>query len=296
MPELPDVTLYVESLRERIVGSALRKLRIQSPFVLRTVEPPALAFEGRQISDVERLGKRIVIAFEDHFFIVIHLMISGRLWWRKPKVVIPRSKGLAALDFDNGSLLFTEMSKKKRAALHLVQGNTALAEFDQGGLDLLQADIDTFTSALTRENHTLKRALTDPRILSGIGNAYSDEILFAARLSPFKQTQTLSDAERYRLFDAAIKTLSGWTEKLRAELDGKFPERVTAFHDDMAVHGKYRHPCPVCGAPIQRIVYAERESNYCANCQTGGRLLADRALSRLLKQNWPKTLDDLEQS
>ena len=294
MPELPDVTLYVEGMRERIVGHTLHRLRIKSPFVLRTVEPSPRTLEGRPVISVERLGKRIVVSFEDNFYLIIHLMISGRLWWRKPDIAIPKGKGLAALDFEKGCLLFTEMSKKKRASLHLVQGEAKLAVFDRGGLDLLQTNFAAFVQTLTRENHTLKRALTDPCIFSGIGNAYSDEILFAAQLSPFKQTQTLTDSERHRLFEASVKTLTSWTEKLRAGLNGRFPEKVTAFHDDMAVHGKYRYPCPVCGAPVQRIVYAERESNYCAKCQTGGRLLADRALSRLLKQNWPKTLDDLE--
>ena len=294
MPELPDVTLYVEGMRERIVGNILRKLRVQSPFVLRTVEPSISTLEGRQVHGVERLGKRIVIALESQFFVVIHLMVSGRLWWRKPDIAIPRGKGLAALDFDNGCLLFTETSKKKRASLHLVEGETRLAEFDRGGLDILHSDFATFVKVLIRENHTLKRVLTDPRIFSGIGNAYSDEILFTAQLSPFKQTQSLTNSERRRLFEASVKTLTSWTEKLRAGLNGRFPEKVTAFHDDMAVHGKYRHPCPVCASPVQRIVYAERESNYCAKCQTSGRLLADRSLSRLLKQNWPKTLDELD--
>ena len=294
MPELPDVTLYVESMRQRIIGETLHKLRIQSPFVLRTVEPSATTLEGRRVHGVERLGKRLVIALEDHLFIVIHLMISGRLWWRKPNIKIPKGKGLAALDFDSGSLLFTEMSKKKRASLHLVEGETTMKEFDRGGLDILHSSFISFSNALTSENHTLKRALTDPRIFSGIGNAYSDEILFSAQLSPFKQTQSLTDAERRRLFESSIETLTSWIEKLRADLNGRFPEKVTAFHADMAVHGKYRHPCPVCGSPVQRIVYAERESNYCAKCQTGGRLLSDRSLSRLLKQNWPKTLDELE--
>ena len=294
MPELPDVTLYVEAIKQRTTGRTLRGLRVQSPFVLRTVEPSTADVVGKRVNDVERMGKRIVIALEAELYIVIHLMISGRLWWRKPEVAIPRGKGLAAFDFDDGSILFTEVSKKKRAALHLTHGAAALDQFDQGGLEILDSDCSAFVAALTRENHTLKRALTDPRVFSGIGNAYSDEILFAARISPFKQSQNLSVAEQSRLFEATRTTLSAWTDKLRTELNGKFPEKVTAFHKDMAVHGKYKQPCQVCGAPIQRIVYAEKESNYCAGCQTGGRLLADRALSRLLKQNWPKTLDELE--
>lgn len=296
MPELPDVTLYVEAMQQRAARRELRRLRVQSPFVLRTVEPSAADMAGKRVNDVVRMGKRIVIALQDDLYIIIHLMISGRLWWRKPDIAIPRGKGLAAFDFEHGSILFTEVSKKKRAALHLIRGAGALDQFDQGGLEIFHSDRSAFVAALTRENHTLKRALTDPRVLSGIGNAYSDEILFNARISPFKQTQNLSAAEQTRLFEATRQTLSAWTDKLRAERNRKFPEKVTAFHRDMAVHGKYKQPCPECGAPIQRIVYAEKESNYCAGCQTGGRLLADRALSRLLKQNWPKTLDELEGS
>lgn len=294
MPELPDITLYVESLNERIAGRRLGRLRILNPFVLRTVDPAVSDIEGLRVTNVSNLGKRVVIGLEDDLYAVIHLMIAGRLWWRKSGVNIPKGRGLAAFDFDPGSLLLTEASKKKRASLHLVRGAAELARFDKGGLDLLDASQTQFVSALVSENHTLKRALTDQRIFSGIGNAYSDEILFAANLSPFKQTQTLTEEEAQRLYQATVDTLSMWTDKLRALLGGKFPEKVTAFQADMAVHGKYKQPCPACGAPIQRIVYAANESNYCAKCQTGGRLLADRALSRLLKQNWPKTLDELE--
>ena len=294
MPELPDITLYVEALEQRLLGETLEHIRIASPFVLRSVIPAVDQLEAKRLIGVSRLGKRIVIELEQAFFIVIHLMIAGRLWWEKPGIAIPKGKGLAAFDFARGSLLFTEVSKKKRASIHLMSGRQQLREFDRGGLEVLNASEGDFMAALLRENHTLKRALTDPRIFSGIGNAYSDEILFAAQLSPFKQTRSLADAEQQRLFHAVQNTLKHWTEKLRAQLDGEFPQKVTAFHEDMAVHGRYKKPCGLCGKPIQRIVYAENESNYCANCQTGGRLLADRALSRLLKDNWPKRIEDLE--
>lgn len=296
MPELPDITVYVEALNARLCGETLRKVRIRSPFVVRTVEPAISALEQRPVKAVTSIGKRIVVGFEQDLFAVIHLMIAGRLWWRKRDAVIPKGRGLAAFDFDTGTLLLTEASKKKRASIHTVAGSAALAAFDRGGIDVLGASYPSFVTALLRENHTLKRCLTDPSIFSGIGNAYSDEILFAAGLSPFKQTRSLSDEEKHRLYTATVSTLTEWIDRLRSTLRGKFPEKVTAFHVDMAVHGKFRDPCPVCGSPVQRIVYAEGESNYCAKCQTGGRLLADRALSRLLKQNWPKTLDELEQN
>ena len=298
MPELPDITIYIESLRKRVMGHPLSALRIQSPFLLRTVDPAPESFKGRKVTAVKRIGKRVALEFDAHAYAVIHLMISGRLWWRKSGVAIPRGRGLAAFDFDNGSVLLTEASKKKRASLHLLDDSADLQQFDRGGfelgLDSENRDLAGFSGALRRENHTLKRAMTDPRILSGIGNAYSDEILFAAKLSPFKQTQALTDTEMGRLYDATINTLTTWIDRLRDDLRNDFPEKVTAFHKEMAVHGRYKQPCPDCGAPVQRIVYAERECNYCARCQTAGRLLADRALSRLLKQNWPRTLDELE--
>jgi formamidopyrimidine-DNA glycosylase len=294
MPELPSVTVYVERLRAFIRGRPLRAIRLVSPFLLRTHSPPLTTAHGRQVTGVQRIGKRIVIGLEGELSLVIHLMIAGRLRWNKPAAAVPGRNGLAAFDFDHGTLVFTEASKKKRASLHLVQGAAALAEFDRGGLEVLTATREEFAAALTRENHTLKRALTDPHILSGIGNAYSDEILHAARMSPFKQTHRLSPDEVSRLYEASKSTLTAWVERLRAEVGGGFPDKVTAFHEAMAVHGRYRKPCPTCGAPIQRIVYAENQSNYCSTCQTGGKLLADRALSRLLKSNWPRTVEELE--
>lgn len=295
MPELPDVTVYVDALKPRIEGQVLLTIRLRSPFVLRTVEPPPSELEGRTVIDVSRLGKRIVMELEGELFAVIHLMIAGRFRWRDSQAAIPKGNGLVAFDFSSGSLIFTEASKKKRASLHLVRGRTALTSFDRGGLEVLEATMEDFRLALCRENHTLKRALTDPRVLSGIGNAYSDEILHRAGLSPFKQTHGLNDDELTSLFTATKKTLQEWVERLRTETGERFPEKVTAFRKGMAVHGRYREPCPACGAPIQRIVYAENESNYCAQCQTGGKVLADRSLSRLLKSNWPRTLEELEQ-
>ena len=295
VPELPDVTVYVDRLQALVGGQALERVRLVSPFLLRSVEPPLAAFAGKAVTQVRRLGKRIVIGFADELYMVIHLMIAGRLRWRKPGAAVPRRNGLVAFDFAPGTLLFTEASKKKRASLHLVTGAAAVAEFDRGGLEVETATSAEFSAALTRDNHTLKRALTDPRVLSGIGNAYSDEILHRARMSPFKQTGKLSGDELAGLYRATRAVLSEWTERLRVEVGEGFPEKVTAFRAEMAVHGRYRQPCPVCGAPIQRIVYAQNEANYCAGCQTGGKLFADRSLSRLLKANWPRTLEELEE-
>jgi formamidopyrimidine-DNA glycosylase len=293
MPELPDVTVYVEALRERLIGQSLTRLRIASPFLLRTVEPAPSQLEGKKVKDVRRIGKRIVIAFQDHFFIVIHLMIAGRFKWLASGAKIPAKLGLAAFDFPNGTLLLTEAGSKRRASLHIVSGEDAVRALDPGGIEVLETDLETFRSLLTRERHTLKRSLTDPHLFSGIGNAYSDEIFHRARLSPIQMTTSLSDEEIKRLFDATRSTLIDWTERLRNEAAGGFPEKVTAFREGMAVHGRYNKPCPDCGTPVQRIVYAENETNYCARCQTGGRLLADRALSRLLHGDWPKSIDEL---
>jgi formamidopyrimidine-DNA glycosylase len=294
VPELPDVTVYVESLRPRVVGRPIERARIASPFLLRSVDPPVSAVEGRNVRSVERLGKRIVLGTDGDLFLVLHLMIAGRLRWRDRGVKVPRKYGLAAFDFPNGSLLLTEMGARKRASLHVVRGREALRAHDPGGIDVLAADLAGFRAALTRGNHTLKRALTDPRALSGIGNAYSDEILHRARLSPLRWTSRLTDDEVARLHEATRSTLREWIDRLRAEAGDRFPEKVTAFHPQMAVHGRYRQPCPDCGAPVQRIVYAENETNYCARCQTGGKVLADRALSQLLKRDWPKTLEEWE--
>jgi formamidopyrimidine-DNA glycosylase len=296
MPELPDVTIYLEALQARVLGQPLEKIRLASPFVLRSVEPAPGAVEGRRVIALRRLGKRIVLGLEDDYFAVIHLMIAGRLRWAKRGAKPPGKLGLAAFDFPTGTLLFTEASPKKRAALHLVRGAAALAVHDPGGLEPLEASPGEFIAALRQENHTLKRALTDPHLLSGIGNAYADEILHAARLSPVQLTGKLDDGGLARLYTAAQTTLRHWTDRLRAEFAGRFPGpgEITAFRPDFAVHGKYGQPCPVCATPVQRIRYAENETNYCPTCQTGGRLLADRSLSRLLKQDWPKSLDEME--
>ncbi len=295
MPELPDITLYVESLERRVLGARLERIRIASPFVLRSVDPAVADVEGRSVTAIRRLGKRIVFALEGKRFVVIHLMIAGRLRWRAAGAAVPKGRGLAAFDFPAGTLLFTEEGKQHRAGLWLVRGTGALvAGHERGGLEPLDASPDAFRAALTRERHTLKRALTDPTILSGIGNAYSDEILHAARLSPLQLTTNLDDAAVARLYDATRATLIGWTERLRAEAGDAFPEKVTAFRDGMAVHGRFREPCPACGSPVQRIRYADNEVNYCATCQTGGRVLADRAMSRLLKEDWPRSLDEWE--
>lgn len=294
MPELPDVTVYVERLRALVVDSRLRAVNLVSPFVLRSVEPPLDALIDRTVVDVGRSGKRIVLNFAGGSSLVMHLMIAGRLRWRAPGARIPKTNLLASFDFESGTLLFTEASKKKRASLHVVADAEQLKVHDRGGLEVLDATPEAFRAALTAENHTLKRALTDPRVLSGIGNAYSDEILWEAQLSPFRQTRALSDAELSGLYDAVRAVLNRFTANIRAEAGDGFPEKVTAFRPDMAVHGRYKHPCPRCQAPVQRIVYADNEANYCARCQTAGRLLADRSLSRLLKANWPKTLEELE--
>jgi formamidopyrimidine-DNA glycosylase len=294
MPELPDVTVYVESLAARITGRPLERVRLASPFLLRTVDPPLAGLHGRRVTGVSRLGKRIVIALEGEYYLVLHLMVAGRLRWKEPGAKIPGKLGLAAFDFPGGTLLLTEAGTKKRASLHAVRGAATLAEHDPGGLEPLSAGAQEFRAALRRENRTLKRALTDPRLFSGIGNAYSDEILHRARLSPLQLTSKLGDEEAERLRYATRAVLSEWTERLRRQAGTGFPEHVTAFHPEMAVHGKYGHPCPVCGAPVQRIVYADNEANYCAPCQTGGKLLADRALSRLMHEDWPRTLEELE--
>ncbi|HEV8673795.1 MAG TPA: DNA-formamidopyrimidine glycosylase family protein [Methylomirabilota bacterium] len=295
MPELPNVEVYVEALRSRIAGHVLERVRLASPFLLRSVEPPLDALVGRPVAELRRLGKRLVIGFREELFLVFHLMIAGRLHWRPRGAKIPAKVGLAGFDFAPGTLLLTEAGTKRRAALYAVRGVAALREHDAGGLEVLGADRAAFRAAVTRENHTLKRVLTDPRLLSGIGNAFSDEILHRARLSPVKPSQQLGEGELTALFEATRATLREWIERLCRETGEGFPERVTAFHPAMAVHGRYRKPCPVCGAPIQRIVYAENETNYCPRCQTGGKLLADRALSRLLRADWPRTLDELEE-
>ena len=294
MPELPDVEVYRECLTARIVGHTLERVQLASPFLLRTVEPPLDRALGRTVVAVRRLGKRVVIALEGELFLVFHLMIAGRLRWRPRGAPIPRKVGLAAFEFSSGTLLVTEASSRKRASLHVVAGEDGLRALDPGGIEVLASDLAAFRAALLAENHTLKRALTDPRLFSGIGNAYSDEILHRARLSPIALTTQLDEAEIARLYDATQVTLRDWLDRLRAETGTGFPEHVTAFRETMAVHGRYRKPCPDCGAPVQRIAYAENETNYCARCQTGGRLLADRALSRLLKQDWPRTLEELE--
>ena len=294
MPELPDIAVYVEALARRVVGEALERVRLASPFLLRSVDPPLSAAEGRRVVGVRRLGKRIVVELEGGLFLVLHLMIAGRLRWRPPGAKPPGRRGLAAFDFPSGTLLLTEAGSKKRASLHVVAGEAALAEHDPGGLEVLEADLSAFRAALAAESHTLKRALTDPRILSGIGNAYSDEILHRARLSPFKRTGDLSDEETERLFRATRGVLTEWLERTRRGVGEGFPEKVTAFREGMAVHGRYRQPCPVCAAPIQHVLYAENEANYCPTCQTGGKLLADRVLSRLMKDDWPRTLEELE--
>ena len=294
MPELPDIALYLHALEERIVGRRIGSIRLANPFLLRSVAPPLSTVVGLAITALHRLGKRIVFEMDRDLFLVFHLMIAGRFRWRPPAAQIPGKIGLLAIDFEHGTLILTEAGSKRRASLHVVAGRAGLAEHDPGGLEVLGADVRAFRTALQETNHTLKRALTDPHLFSGIGNAYSDEILHSARLSPFKQTSSLSDEEVQRLYAATRQTLTQWIARLQAEAGGNFPEKVTAFHDGMAAHGRYGQPCPDCGAPIQRIVYADNESNYCANCQTAGRLLADRSLSRLLRDDWPRTLEELE--
>jgi formamidopyrimidine-DNA glycosylase len=294
MPELPDVVVYIEALGRRVVGRTLDRVRVLSPFILRTAVPPISAVEGKRVAGLRRVGKRIVLELEGRLFLVLHLMVAGRLRWLSPGTKPPGRITLAVLDFADGSVAFTEAGTKRRASMHLVRGEAALAAFDAGGLEVLEADRAAFAVRLKSENHTLKRALADPRLFSGIGNAYSDEILHGARLSPITMTSSLDDEAVARLFEAARATLTAWTDRLRAEAGAEFPEKVTAFRDGMAVHGRFGKPCPVCGAPVQRIRYAENETNYCARCQTGGRVLADRALSRLLHKSWPRNIDELE--
>ncbi|MFL5385272.1 MAG: Fpg/Nei family DNA glycosylase [Longimicrobiaceae bacterium] len=293
MPELPDVEVYIEAIERRIAGEPLTGIRLGNPFVLRSVDPPPAELAGRRVESVRRLGKRIVIGLEGGYFIVVHLMIAGRFRWLAAGAKLPGKLGLAAFDFPRGSLVLTEAGSKRRASIHLVRGDEALAAMDPGGIDVMAADVEAFAAALTRERHTLKRTLTDPKVFSGIGNAYSDEILHRARMSPFVLSQKLRDEEIGRLFAATKEVLREWVDRLRAEAGDGFPEKVTAFRPDMAVHGKFKQPCPVCGAPVQRIRYADNETNYCPGCQTDGRILADRSLSRLLRDDWPKHLDDL---
>jgi formamidopyrimidine-DNA glycosylase len=293
MPELPDVTVYLEALQSRLPGQPLEKLRLASPFVLRTVDPSPRDLEGRKVTGLRRLGKRIVLEFEGGFFLVIHLMIAGRFKWLPPGAKLPGKLGLAAFDFPNGTLVLTEAGSKRRASMHIVRGEEALREHDRGGLEPLTMTPKQYSEALTLERHTLKRTLTDPHNFSGIGNAYSDEILHRARLSPVQMTTNLNAEELDRLFHAIQDVLNEWIERLRAQTGSGFPEKVTAFRPEMAVHGRYNLPCPDCGSPVQRIVYADNETNYCARCQTGGKLLADRALSRLLNVDWPKSIDEL---
>ncbi len=293
MPEFPDITVYIEALEARVVGQRLERTRIAKPFLLRSFDPPIGSADGKLIKGVRRMGKRIVLDLEDDLFLVFHLMIAGRLRWLSAGSKVPRKIGLAAFDFSTGSLILTEAGSKRRASLWLVRGESALEQFARGGLEVFESTLAEFAERLERENHTLKRSLTDPRLFSGIGNAYSDEILHRARLSPVKHTRRLTEDETARLFSSTLEVLTEWTSRLREETDGDFPAKVTAFREEMAVHGKFGQPCPVCGTPVQRIRYADNETNYCARCQTDGKLLADRALSRLLKQDWPKSIDDL---
>jgi formamidopyrimidine-DNA glycosylase len=293
MPELPDVTVYVELIAAKTVGRTIDRVRVASPFVVRSVDPPVSTAEGKTVRDVRRIGKRIAIGLDDDIWVVIHLMIAGRFRWLSPGAKIPGRLGLAAFDFENGTLLLTEAGTQRRASITLVRGQEALDAIDRGGVEPLEIDEATFADQLKKENHTLKRSFTDPTLFSGIGNAYSDEIFHRARISPIKLTSRLTDEEISRLYSATREVLVEWTDRLRSEAGGEFPKKVTAFHDEMAVHGRYGKPCPVCGSPVQRIRYASNETNYCARCQTEGRLLADRALSRLLKQDWPKSIDEL---
>jgi formamidopyrimidine-DNA glycosylase len=299
VPELPDIVIYIEALEKRILGQVLEKIRVVSPFLLRTADPPLASAEGKRVRELRRLGKRIAIGMDDglrdaNLWLVLHLMIAGRLHWQKRGAKIARPRGLAAFDFPNGTLLWTEAGSQKRASLHVVRGAAGLSALDPGGLEVLETDLDRFAAVLTSANHTLKRALTDPRLFSGIGNAYSDEILFEARLSPLALTQKLKAGEIERLFLAVRTTLTRWVDQLRAETAGGFPEKVTAFRENMAAHGRYKEPCLRCGAKIQRIRYAANETNYCPHCQTNGKLLADRALSRLLRADWPRSPEELE--
>jgi len=295
MPELPDVTVYIEALHERILDQPIQKIRIGSPFIVRSFDPPIREAEGKKVLGLRRLGKRIVFELEDELFLIVHLMIAGRFHWKPEGAKIARKYGQAAFDFPHGTLLLTEAGTKKRASIYLVRSEAALREHDPGGLEVFDVSLDEFRRALTRENHTLKRSLTDPHLFSGIGNAYSDEILHRARLSPIRLTQQMTAKEIEALYHAVRESMVEWIERLRKERGSDFPEKVTAFRPDMAVHGKYGKPCPVCGSPVQRIVHAENETNYCARCQTGGKLLADRSLSRLLKDDWPRSLEELEE-
>ncbi len=295
MPELPDIQVYLECLQPRIIGQRLERIQIRNPFLLRTVDPPYSQAEGKQVTGLRRLGKRIVIALESDLFLVLHLMIAGRLQWKPSGAKPPGKVGLAAFAFSSGTLILTEAGSKRRASLHVVRGEQALAELDPGGLQVLDADENRFRVALLRENHTLKRSLTDPRLFSGIGNAYSDEILHRAGLSPLALTHRLDDAEITRLYLAIRETLLDWIDRLRRETGDKFPTKVTAFREDMAVHGRFGKPCPVCGTAVQRIVYAENETNYCPRCQTQGKVLADRAMSRLLHDDWPRSIEEWEE-
>jgi len=295
MPELPDVTVYIEALHERVLHQPIQKIRIGSPFIVRSYDPPIREAEGKKVLGLRRLGKRVVLELEDELFLIVHLMIAGRFHWKPKGAKIARKYGQAALDFPHGTLLLTEAGTKKRASIYLVRGEAALREHDPGGLEIFDVGLDEFRRALTRENHTLKRSLTDPHLFSGIGNAYSDEILHRARLSPIRLTQQMTEKEIETLYHAVRESLAEWIERLRKERGAGFPEKVTAFRPDMAVHGKYGKPCPVCGSPIQRIVHAENETNYCSKCQTGGKLLADRSLSRLLKKDWPKSPEEMEE-
>ena len=295
MPELPEITAYLDGLERTILGEPLEKIRVRSPSLLRTWDPPLSAAAGLRVEGLERIGKRIVWAMEDDIFLVFHLMIAGRFKWSKPGAAVPKKRAHGAFDFPGGTILLTEQSTKKRASLHVVRGRADLEALDAGGLEVMTATPEAFTSALTSERRTLKRALTDPRVLSGIGNAHSDEILLFAGLSPLQLTTNLSGEEIERLYDETRRSLLEWTERLRAEFGDRFPDKITAFHPEMAAHGKFGEPCPVCGSPIQRIKYANRETNYCPTCQTGGRILADRGLSRLLGEDWPRTLEELEE-
>lgn len=294
MPELPDIETYIAALEERVVARPLNRVRLGNPFLLRTVEPPLTAFAGLPVRRLRRIGKRIALGFDGELWLVLHLMIAGRLHWKKPGAGLTGRQGLAAFDFDDGTLILTEAGSKRRAALHAVRGAEALAAHDPGGLEPLAIDVEAFRARLTQRNHTLKRALTDPQLFSGIGNAYSDEILHRARLSPVAMTQALKPSQQNRLYEAVQATLADWIARLKAEAGDSFPEKVTAFRADMAVHGRYGEPCPDCGTAVQRIRHASNETNYCPRCQTEGKILADRALSRLLKSDWPKTIDELE--
>jgi formamidopyrimidine-DNA glycosylase len=295
MPELPDIVVYIEALKRRILGHLLERIQIRGPFLLRTARPPIEAIQGHTAKELRRLGKRIALKFDNELWLVFHLMIAGRLHWVEKRVTPDGRRTLAALDFDSGTLTLTEAGTKKRASLHVVDGDEELAKLDPGGLEVLDATLDEFRTALKASNHTLKRALTDPHMFSGIGNAYSDEILHAARLSPVKLTQRMKDDEIQRLYEAVRHSLQEWTQRLREQAGNKFPEKVTAFREGMAAHGRYGHPCPVCGTQIQRIRYASNDTNYCPHCQTEGKLLADRALSRLLREDWPRSLEEMEE-